>query len=128
MFKRFATENGCRFGEECSYQHKISVKSREQNELKDQMEQMATVIKELVFKVNSLESELNNVKKDKYHKTTNEDLNKDKDTDQVGEGNTAKPLDVTKDSETLKDKPDEIHQREFKCDECEYIYVRKLSQ
>ena len=34
---------------------------------------------------------------------------------------------MTKDSETLKDKPDEIHQREFKCDECEYICKKVIT-
>ena len=49
--KRFAAENECKFGIECSYQHIKSVKCIEQNKLKEKVEEMEKKMEELDIKV-----------------------------------------------------------------------------
>ena len=122
--KRYDTENECRFGAECSYQHKTSVKSLEQNELKEKVKQMEIVMKELALKVTCLESELNNVKLNLDTKTFITD-SKDKECFEDRKSNCEKPLAVTNNSEIIKEKPEEKLVPEFKCDECEYVVKKK---
>ena len=105
--KRYDTENECRFGEKCSYQHKTSIKSLEQNELKETVKQMEIVIKELAIKVTCLESELNKVELNLDTKTSITD-SKDKECYKDGKSSYEKPLAGTNNSEIIKEKPEEM--------------------
>ena len=96
---------------------KKSVKSLEQNKLKEMVKQMEIIIKELALKVTCLESEFQKVKLnlDTQDKEFNEDV----------KSNSEKPLAGTNNSEIIKENPEEMHAREFKCDECEYVVKKK---
>ena len=122
--KKYDADNECRFGEECSYQHKKSVKSLEQNKLKEMVKQMEIIIKELALKVTCLESELKKVKLHLDTKTFITD-SKDKEFNEDVKSNSEKPLAGTNNSEIIKENPEEMHAREFKCDECEYVVKKK---
>ena len=122
--KRYDTENECRFGEKCSCQHKTSIKSLEQNELKETVKQMEIVIKELAIEVTCLESELNKVKLNLDTKTSITD-SKDKECYKDGKSSYEKPLAGTNNSEIIKEKPEEMLATEFKCDECKYVVKKK---
>ena len=79
--KRFNSENGCKHGEECAYNHQVDEKFKEVNELKEKvdilekivakkvskererLEQLEIVVKAMSRKVLSLESELKDLKR-----------------------------------------------------------------
>ena len=121
--KRYATENGCRFGEKCSYKHQTSAK--DQNASEEKVRQMEMVIRELVLKVTCLESELNTIKLDISNKSSVTDSNKDNESSENSKSISEEPLSSTNDSENTIEKLQEIHASELKCDKCEYVVNKK---
>ena len=95
--KRYATENGCRFCEKCSYKHQTSAKNLDQNALEEKVRQIEMVIRELVLKVTCLESELNNIKLDISNKSSVTDSNKDNESSENIESISEEPLSGTND-------------------------------
>jgi hypothetical protein len=62
--KYFATQNTCKFGEKCAYQHKISKDKSEINELVARVGALENTIQVMSQKIKVLEDELQNEKKE----------------------------------------------------------------
>ena len=78
----------------------------------------------LALKVTCLESELKKVKLNLDTKTFITD-SKDKEFNEDVKSNSEKPLASTNNPDIIKENPEEMHAREFKCDECEYVVKKK---
>jgi hypothetical protein len=126
---KHASENKCRFGEDCAYSHKNMKPDGNINELKKKVDNLVKIVFDLTNKLVSMEVELKELTNVHICENTNDAAKKsenkdDQKTSEAREANSGSDNKIISEKEKDNTEP---KNSTFSCDNCEYTCKNKKS-